>query len=376
MELTERCNNNCQHCFINLPEGDKSARSRELTTDEIKKILNEAVSLGCMSVRFTGGEPLLREDFEELYLFARRIGLKVMLFTNATLINEHLVGLFLRVPPLEKIEITVYGMHKESYDLATRTKGSFEKAWRGINLLLTHGIPFVVKGAILPSNKDELDEFESWYKTIPWMDKPAGYSMFFDLRCHKEEDRNELIRKVRLTPEEGLKILSRDRRVYLEEMKRFCSKFMHPSGEKLISCGSGVGSGSVNAYGFFQPCLMLRHPDTLYDLKKGTLEDALKNFFPKLRELKAKDPAYLSRCARCFLKGLCEQCPAKSWSEYGTMDKPVDYCCEVAHVQARYMGLLKEGEKAWEVKDWKNRVDDFCGNGHNNQTEERNGSKH
>jgi hypothetical protein len=58
------------------------------------------------------------------------------------------------------------------------------------------------------------------------------------------------------------------------------------------------------------------------------------------------------------------------------MDKPVDYCCEVAHVQARYMGLLKEGEKAWEVKDWKNRVDDFCGNGHNNQTEERNGSKH
>ena len=76
IELTERCNNNCVHCCVNLPEKDETAKSRELTAKEIKESLIEATSLGCLTVRFTGGEPLLREDFEELYIFARKLGLK------------------------------------------------------------------------------------------------------------------------------------------------------------------------------------------------------------------------------------------------------------------------------------------------------------
>ncbi len=98
MELTERCNNNCAHCYINLPANDEAAKARELSTGEIQDILLEAVSLGCLTVRFTGGEPLLRDDFETLYLFARRLGLKVLLFTNATLITPHLADLFARIP--------------------------------------------------------------------------------------------------------------------------------------------------------------------------------------------------------------------------------------------------------------------------------------
>ena len=66
IELTERCNNNCIHCYINLPEGDLNAKRRELSTDEIKEILKEAEGLGCLAARFTGGEPFLREDFEEM----------------------------------------------------------------------------------------------------------------------------------------------------------------------------------------------------------------------------------------------------------------------------------------------------------------------
>jgi len=52
MELTERCNNNCIHCCINLSENDKAARKNELTTKEIRGILIEAASLGCLTVRF------------------------------------------------------------------------------------------------------------------------------------------------------------------------------------------------------------------------------------------------------------------------------------------------------------------------------------
>ena len=113
MELTERCNNNCIHCYINLPADDIKAKEKELSTEEIKDILKEAASLGCLKVRFTGGEPLLREDFEELYLFARRLGLKVLIFTNGTLITPQLADLFARIPPLEKIEVSLYGMKRK-----------------------------------------------------------------------------------------------------------------------------------------------------------------------------------------------------------------------------------------------------------------------
>ena len=361
MEITERCNNNCIHCYINLPTDDPEAEKKELSTQEIKNILKEAVSLGCMTVRFTGGEPLLREDFEELYVFARKQGLKVLVFTNATLIDEHMVDLFTAIPPLEKIEITVYGMKKNSYESVTRISGSFEAAWKGIKLLLERKIPFVVKGALLPDNKEEIAEFEKWAATIPWMDRPPSYSMFFDLRCRRDNiDKNRHIKNLRFSAKDGLKILTRRKDKYIKKMKEFCSKFMHPPGDKLFSCGAGCGGGCVDAYGYFQPCMMVRHPDCICDLKTVSLKNALTDFFPKIREMKSENLDYLGRCAKCFLKGLCEQCPAKSWMEHGTLDTSVEYLCEIAHIQARYMGLIKDDEKAWEVNNWKERIKNFC----------------
>jgi radical SAM protein with 4Fe4S-binding SPASM domain len=356
MELTERCNNDCIHCCINLPKDDP-AKSREMTTAAVKAVLREAAALGCLSVSFTGGEPLLRSDFPELYLFARRLGLKVLLFTNARLITPEIADLLARVPPREFVEVTVYGMNRESYEAVSRSKGSYDQFRRGLDLLLERKIPLVVKGALLPPNKSEMDQFEQWAITLPALAHPPTYSMFFDLRCRRDSAaRNRLIERLRLSPEEGVSILTRDRDRYQKEMVQFCTKFMRPPGELLFSCGAGHGA-CVDAYGVLQPCMMLRHPDAVYDLGNGSLKDALTNFFPKLREMKAANPDYLARCARCFLKGLCEQCPAKSWMEHGTFDTPVEYLCRVAHAQALYLGLLKEGENAWEVEDWRERIE-------------------
>jgi hypothetical protein len=100
----------------------------------------------------------------------------------------------------------------------------------------------------------------------------------------------------------------------------------------------------------------LRAPGLSYDLRQGTLRDALAGFFPQLLSARACNSDYLSRCAGCFLKPLCEQCPAKSWMEHGTLDTPVEYWCDVAHQQARRLGLLNRSEKAWNVRDFPNRL--------------------
>ncbi|MEA3438825.1 MAG: hypothetical protein U9R58_00925, partial [Chloroflexota bacterium] len=192
--------------------------------------------------------------------------------------------------------------------------------------------------------------------TIPWMDKPPSYSMHFDLRGRRDSAaHNRLIQRLRLSPNEGLELITRQAESYREEMAQFCERFMGPAGDALFTCGAGLG-GSVDAYGKFQPCMLLRAPALAYDLSSGSLKDALENFFPEMREMKATNPAYLERCARCFLYGMCEQCPAKSWSEHGTLDTPVEYLCQVAHAQARYLGLLDDGERAWEVQDGEERV--------------------
>ena len=357
LELTERCNNNCIHCYINLPADDSDSATGELSTEQIKDILAEAAQLGCLSVRFTGGEPLLREDFEELYVFARGLGLRVSFFTNATLITRELAALFAQIPPLEPIEITVYGMHQDSYESISRTAGSYKCHRRGIELLLENKVPFVVKTALLPPNRNEMAEFRNWASTLPWMDTPPSCTIFFDLRCRRDsEEKNRLIKQLRLTPFQLQKIRSQNKVDYQREMGEFCSNFIGPPGESLFPCGAGINRISVDAYGYCQACTLLRHPETVYDLKTGSLRDGLTNFFPEVRERKAADPDYLKRCARCFLKGLCEQCPGKSWLEHGTLDTPVEYFCEIAHFSARDLGLLGEREMGWEVTDWRERI--------------------
>ena len=358
IELTERCNNACIHCCINLPENDAQAARREFTTDQWKDVLRQAADLGALSIRFTGGEPLLRPDFAELYLFTRRLGIKVILFTNARLITPELVDLFSKVPPLKKIEVSVYGMHPGSYDAIACVPGAFTEFRRGLDLLLQRQIHFVVKSVLLPPNRVEIDEFEAWAATLPGQTMSPGYAVFLELRKRRDlPAKNRLIESLRFTPEEGITLLSARRETaYRSEMARFCSRFIGHPGTQLFTCGAGE-AGCVDPYGMYHMCLLLRHPDLAYDLRQGTLRQALTEFFPVHRELQAATPAYLERCARCFLKGLCDQCPAKSWSESGTLDTPVEYLCQVAHAQARYLGLLSEGERAWEISDWQLRLE-------------------
>lgn len=353
VELTERCDNDCVHCNINKPLKDNAARARELSTADVNRILSEAAALGTLAVRFTGGEPLVREDFDEIYVFARRLGLRVHLFTNARGITPERATLLARIPPLEKVEVTVYGMRKESYEAVSRIRGSWEEFRRGVDLLLEHKIPFIVKGTLLPATRGERSEFEAWARTLPWMERPPSFVEALDMRARRDDDRkNGLIETLRSSAAPSLPVAGAAERGQTVD---FCSRFLGPPGDALFDCGAG-GKCTVDSYGGLQPCLQLRHPDTVYDLRSGSVKDAVESFFPLLRGRRATDPAYLERCARCFLRGLCEQCPAKSWMEHGTLDTPVEYLCERAHGEARALGLLGPDERSWDVADWAERL--------------------
>ena len=362
IELTERCNNNCLHCYINRPEKDIAAQEREMDTAFIMGLLSQAAELGCLQVRFTGGEPLLRPDFPELYIRARELGMKVIVFTNARLITPDLAALFTRIPPGREIEVTVYGMHPHTYDAVAGVRGAYVEFRRGVDLLMEHEIPFVVKSACLPQNRCDMQEFSTWAATLPRMDTVPTYSMHFDLRARRDDpEKNRRIARLRLTPEESVEMRTQGP-TYVSRTREFFEKFMRKPDNRLFSCGAGRGV-SVDSYGFAQMCLLLRHPETVVDLRTHSLREIITECFPRIREREAQNPEYLRRCASCFLKGFCEQCPAKSWMEHGTLETPVEYSCSIAHAEARLLGLLGEEERAWEVMDGRERIERFVAGG-------------
>ncbi len=154
-ELTGRCNLDCKMCYV--PNLDHcAAREKELSTDQWKKIFDQAYDLGMLFATLTGGECLLRPDFRELYLHLWNKRLRVSVLTNGTLLNEDYVNFFRKYKP-EYIQISLYGSCEEGYLRVTGHKG-FEKTTAAIRSLKESGIP--VRVAVTPSKYMKEDYIE------------------------------------------------------------------------------------------------------------------------------------------------------------------------------------------------------------------------
>ncbi len=340
LELTARCNNNCRHCYINLPAADKGAERRELSFNAIRRITDEAVSLGAMWCTITGGEPLLRKDFPDIYLYLKKKGLLVSICTNATLLTPAHVRLFKIYPPRD-IEVTVYGVTAKTYEQVTRKTGSHAAFMQGLNLLMENGIGVRLKAMALRSNFHEMEEIARFCrgKTKDYF----RFDPFLHFRYDHNADRNREIAAERLSPKEIVALERSDSERY-NALENRCDRlivqdFADDTRYDLFFCGAGKNSFSVSYDGFFRLCASLCHPDCIYDLTTGTLTEAWRHFVPKIRKARSQRKVYLEKCARCPIINLCSWCPATAYLESGEMDLPLDFFCKIAHARAQ---MLKE----------------------------------
>ena len=334
LEITARCNNNCRHCYINLPADDEKAQENELSFNEIKKIIDEAVSLGALWCLITGGEPLLRKDFFDIYLYLKKKGLLVSVFTNGTLITRKHMEFFKKYPPRD-IEITVYGVTQETYERITRVPGSFNAFMNGLNLLLEQGIKVRFKTMALRSNINELSEISRFCRERT--KDSFRFDPFLHLRFDRNQKKNEEIKSERLSAEEIVDIEKRDPERF-QALEKRCDKLImpelaHTSCAHLFRCGAGNGSFSVSYNGFFRLCSSLWHKDCIYELKKGNLKEAWQNFIPKVRDMRSDRKEFLEKCRKCSIVNLCMWCPACADLETGEMDSVIEYFCKIAHAR-------------------------------------------
>lgn len=200
IDLTYRCNLNCQHCFI-VREKDK----KELGFEEVISIIEEIRKSGCLWLCFSGGEVFLREDFVDIYTYARKKGFLISILTNGTLITEKIADYLAKIPP-NSIEITLNGITEKVYEEVTQTRGSFVKAMRAIQLLKGKNLPLVVKSNGMKINRDQI------LKIKRFSEKLSGKGYFrCDLVLYPGLDGSKKPCDLRLAVEEILKIQYSDK---------------------------------------------------------------------------------------------------------------------------------------------------------------------
>jgi radical SAM protein with 4Fe4S-binding SPASM domain len=349
IEVTARCNNDCRHCFINLPPGDQVARENELSAAEINRIADQAVQLGAVWCLITGGEPLVRNDFADIYLALKKKGLLVSVFTNATLVNQEHIALFKEYPPRD-IEITVYGVTRQTYQRVSRRSGTFNKFMRGFNMLKASGVRVRLKAMAIQSNLHEQADIAQFCRS-----HTKDFFRFdpqLHLRLDGDPRRNIEIRNERLRPEQ-IVALERADRQREDWMQQNCSAliddaFTHRGCNHLFHCDAGNKSFDVSCEGKFRLCSSLNAPEAVYDLREGALADAWENFVPRIREMRSSRRGFLESCRTCSLVNLCLWCPAHAHLEVGELDGPVPYFCAVAHARAE---ALRDGMNAAPARD-------------------------
>jgi len=344
LEITARCNLNCRHCYINLPVNDIEAKSKELSFVEVERIADEALSLGAIWCLVTGGEPLLRSDFFDIYLCLKRKGFLVSVFTNATLITPQHISLFKKYPPRD-IEVSVYGITKGTYERVTRQSGSFQRFMSGLKLLFDNKIKVRLKAMALRSNVHELPAITKFCRrhTTDYF----RFDPFLHLRFDGNHKRNKEIKSERLDAAKIVEIEQRDAHRFSSLLKN-CDKFIVPQlvhrvSEYLFSCGAGNGGFYVSYDGHFRLCSSLCHPNCVFDLRKGSLVDAYQRFVVWVRNMRSDKSDFLQRCNRCPIINLCFWCPAHAYLETGRLDGFVEYFCQVA--QARKRALEKKKKR-------------------------------
>lgn len=139
IEMTYACNWRCSMCMYyhegaveGMQKTVKDMRKTELSTEEIKKFIDDVADMGVRHISLHGGEPLVRRDFADVVTHAADRGLHTSTFSNATLITEELAELFTK--KLHVIGVSVHGS-EEFHDAVTKTPGSWKKAMNGIRLI-------------------------------------------------------------------------------------------------------------------------------------------------------------------------------------------------------------------------------------------------
>lgn len=326
-EITPRCNFRCIHCYL----GQHRDSFKELTTEEVKHVLDELSDNGALFVTLTGGECMLRPDFPEIYMYAKRKGFMVCVFTNASTLTPSIFELFSKYPPFF-VDVSIYGASDKTYECITGLKHVFQKIVNNLQELKRRNINFGIKTPLFKQNIDD-------YPEMCRIAENLGVKYRFSFALSPTIDKESYPVSYMVSPDIMIKLESEDP-IYREMGENYATVKnewgqAYDDGEfvPLYICAPGVNDMFINFSGEVMPCASFRSEAmSLFDHSLAEIWSE----FAKYRKIPASEH---NKCMRCQSRYYCRVCPADQLQYHGNAESVDPMIC--AHAHARYR-LFKE----------------------------------
>ena len=329
-DFTHKCNLRCKHCYSNSGEVEEE----ELTTQQALVVVDQLADAHVTALAFSGGEPLMRNDFFQIAHHAANRGLYVSLASNGTLLTKENVQK-LKEAKVNYVDISIDGATAKTHDDFRGINGAFERALVGLKNCVEADICTCIATTVGKNNMTELpgiidlaeqlkvDRF-TYFNFIP-----AGRGKNQVEQDLTSQEREQVLKYLLNRMSAGCKTTILATAPQLARVAAQCQGFSDtgevtmalahmqtvkvtkkavPLGEFIGGCGAGRLYCAISPQGDIRPCVFL--PVNVGNLKIQTFKNIwlnapLFNAFRNRSNLKGS-------CGKCTYKYICGGCRARS----------------------------------------------------------------
>ena len=310
LDLTYRCNEKCVHCYLDHEDHG------EMTTAEIKHLLDEMAEAGVFVLTLSGGEIFLRRDFFEILEYARHLMFCVKLKTNAVMIRDREAAR-LRDLAVESIQISIYSHRPEVHDAITLLPGSLKRSIDAIRFLKAQGLKVIIANVLMIHNMQD-------YSGVRTLAEELGVECTLDPTITPMMDGDRSILRLGAN-QTALERVFRDQEV-VGDVDEFCAIFPEAGEDDLNAtpCSAGHSACYVSPYGDVFPCVQFPLPTG--NVRRQRFVDIWQNSeqMNDVRSIRLKD---LTTCSSCTHVSKCTRCPGLAYME-GNMRGPSSLDCQ------------------------------------------------
>jgi radical SAM protein with 4Fe4S-binding SPASM domain len=322
LDVTARCNLKCRYCYVRAGEDV----SNELSTQQIKDIIDELQELGVFWISISGGEPLIREDICEITQYCVEKGFSTSITTNGTLLTEELAS-NLKETGLERVQISIDSIDPYPHE-TMRGKGTHARTLEGLNHLKEAGFSYI--GISCVPTKLNLKDIPN---LIDWAH--AQHVPLVRILRYMPAGRGGEVTSITLDRQE-IQWLMETVKKKQEELKekliiRITDAFKAVVAEKpLYTCNAAKTWCAIDSQGYVLPCTLMINPEAVSTLHpQNILEEGLQSIWLNSTLLeKQRNPSFLEgKCSHCPELDSCQGgCRAYAFAVTGDIHAPDPIC--------------------------------------------------
>ncbi len=341
--MTNRCNLRCKHCYI---EAEDRSYQNELSTEEARKFIYDLGQMKAPVLLFSGGEPLIRKDLFELGALAVEQGLRPVISSNGTLIDDE-AARKIRDAGFQYVGISIDGGRK-THDEFRNLDGAFDMALRGVRACKDNGVKTGIRFTVNKYNQDDLPEVLDILEkeNIPrfcmyhlvYAGRGAEMAAMDTTTREKREILDYVGRKTLELHQKGIEveILTTDNHADGIYLLNYIKKHDPQRAEEVINllkmhggCSAGTKFANVDPRGNVHPCQFWQDY-TIGNIREKPFSVIWTSDDELMVKLREKEKHVTGKCGACNYKSLCSGCRIRARAVYGDIwaEDPACYLSE------------------------------------------------